>query len=85
VGAKNFSLTKNQYHMNIKTRFEIGDTVWAIDHCKAVALKISSIVVNEQGVISYGLREHNTTTKIFIPEPECFSTREALISFISAS
>lgn len=63
--------------MEIKTKFNLGDTVVTVKDCKAVETKIDAIVITTNGV-SYGT---DTFSAVFSPLKEecCFASKDELI------
>lgn len=74
--------------MEVKTKYDIGDTLWTIDNNKVAAFKVNTICVTTtdmylgevtKTIISYGGGSVNCSHL----EPECFRTKEELISWLA--
>jgi hypothetical protein len=63
--------------MEIKTKFNLGDTLWKIHNSKAVSFKIGCIFYD--GATYYGETRYD-----MIIESECFPTKEALMEYVAS-
>lgn len=73
--------------MTITTKFNLGDTVWAIDRSKAVAFEITSITTthnqyrrNDGAVEKFASISYHGSRTDPHPERECFKTKEELLN-----
>lgn len=67
--------------MEIKTKFNLGDTVWIIRGSKATKITIEAIAVNKNGIFY-----SDCPLVVDIrPESQCFATKEELVDYILAS
>ena len=64
--------------MEIKTKFNLGDKIWAVINSKATEIEVTAISITANG-ISYGDSQYNMHR-----ESECFFSKPELIEYIAS-
>lgn len=64
--------------MEIKTKFNLGDSVWTICDFKAVEIEVRAMSVDEDGVWLLTAGDYRR-----YHEDHCFATKEELIKYIT--
>lgn len=62
--------------MEIKTKYQLGQTLWTIIGGKAATFVVAAIIIENDG-IHYG-----KSPFCGIPEAQCFTTKDALIKYV---
>lgn len=63
--------------MEIKTKHQLGQTLWTIIGGRAATFVVGVITIGKDGV-SYGKSIYDP-----IPEAQCFETKEELIAYVA--
>ena len=66
--------------MEIKTRFAIGDKVWAIHNGKAIKFEVDSIAIMRDKTVYCAYVDGLVAAE----EKECFATKDGLITYITS-
>lgn len=75
--------------MNIKTKFNIGDTLWTVRCCKAYSFTANAIVC-DMSIPDTSGNTHLETCYAegrygeFVPESHCFLSREDLLKYVAS-
>lgn len=65
--------------MEIKTNFNLGDSVWTIRDYKAAEIEVRSMSIDESGVWVHTADDYRR-----YHEDKCFATKEELIAYITS-
>lgn len=64
--------------MEIRTKFNLGNSVWTIRNCKAAEVEIAAMTIDINGVWIRSKEDYAA-----FHEDNCFTSKEALIKHIS--